>query len=113
MNLRDWRERAGLSRLEVADRIRRTVETVRRYEEGTRIPDRETMPVIVEATAGLVTPNDFFGVVNAPIEGLPDSILSDQSQRVLLCEFCKERPEDPAVRACTAPDCPHRQEHAA
>lgn len=61
MQLKDWRERQNLSRPQFAELIGRTVEAVRRYEEGKRIPDRETMPVIVSVTSGDVTPNDFFG----------------------------------------------------
>lgn len=62
MTLKEWREEAGLSRAEAGERFRCSAEAVRRYEAGERIPDRETMPVIVEVTAGRVTPNDFFGI---------------------------------------------------
>jgi DNA-binding transcriptional regulator YdaS (Cro superfamily) len=37
-------------------------ETVRRYIVGDRRPARKKLPVIVEATKGEVTANDFFGI---------------------------------------------------
>ena len=43
-------------------------EAVRRYRDGTRIPERETMALIVEATKSAVTPNDFYGV-SGPMPG--------------------------------------------
>ena len=43
-----------------AERIGRSREAVRRYCNGERIPDRETMPLIVQASDGRVQPNDFF-----------------------------------------------------
>ena len=66
MTLKDWLAREGApKRPQFAAQIGRTAEAVRRYEEGERIPDRETMPLIVDATAGEVTPNDFFGIATA------------------------------------------------
>ena len=62
MRLDDWLEREGLKPAQFATRIGRTAEAVRRYAAGERIPDRETMPLIVAETGGEVTPNDFFGM---------------------------------------------------
>ena len=62
MTLKDWLSREDMTPPQFAERIGRSAEAVRRYVAGERIPDRETMPVIVEQTAGEVTPNDFFGV---------------------------------------------------
>lgn len=62
MQLRDWLASEGIEPRDFAPRIGRTPEAVRRYVAGERIPDRETMPLIVEATRGSVTPNDFFGI---------------------------------------------------
>ena len=62
MTLQDWREGEGLTRAALAEKIGGTAESVRRYEKGLRVPDRETMPLIVEVTSGAVTPNDFFGI---------------------------------------------------
>jgi hypothetical protein len=44
------------------ERIKRSAEAVRRYAAGERIPDKETMPLIVSETRGAVTPNDFFAI---------------------------------------------------
>lgn len=66
MTLSEWREQEGLTRRQAAEHFGCTVEAVRRYETGERIPDRDTMPVIVDKTDGLVTPNDFFGITGTP-----------------------------------------------
>lgn len=62
MTLKDWLENEGITIPEFAARIKRTPEAVRRYVNGERIPDRETMPVIVAETGCAVTANDFFGI---------------------------------------------------
>lgn len=62
MTLKDWLEREKLSNVEFARMIDRTPEAVRRYANGERIPDKETMPLIVDRTRGFVTANDFFGI---------------------------------------------------
>lgn len=62
MTLKDWLAREGLSNTEFGSMINRTAEAVRRYANGERIPDRETMPIIVKATNGEVTANDFFSL---------------------------------------------------
>lgn len=62
MTLKDWLDRENVSPPQFAERIGRTSEAVRRYISGDRIPDRDTMPLIVRHTAGKVTPNDFFGI---------------------------------------------------
>lgn len=62
MTLRDWLDRENIRTPQFAAHIGRTSEAVRRYVSGDRIPDKETMPLIVDATKGEVTPNDFFGV---------------------------------------------------
>jgi hypothetical protein len=62
MKLSHWLDREGLKPADFAPRIRRSSEAVRRYAAGERIPDRETMPLIVAETRGEVTPNDFFDI---------------------------------------------------
>ncbi|WP_184048754.1 helix-turn-helix domain-containing protein [Roseospira visakhapatnamensis] len=62
MQLRAWRLANGLTVAEFALRVRRSIHAIRKYENGTRIPDRDTMAAIHRATAGAVTPNDFYGV---------------------------------------------------
>lgn len=47
---------------------------VSRYVTGDQIPDREIMPLIVAASGGSVTPNDFFDISppQAPEQGHDD-----------------------------------------
>lgn len=66
MTLRDWLEQEGVSVPQFASRIGRTAEAVRRYVSGERIPDKDTMPLIAQATRRKVTPNDFFDL--APVK---------------------------------------------
>lgn len=65
MKLQDWMAEEGITIQQFALRIGRTAETVRRYVAGDRIPDKGTMPIIVEQTGGTVTPNDFFDIAPA------------------------------------------------
>lgn len=60
MKLADWLLREKLSFADFGSKIDRTAEAVRRYANGLRIPDRDTMPKIVAETGGQVTANDFF-----------------------------------------------------
>lgn len=60
MTLRDWLIEKKVTTAEFATRIGRSPEAVRRYINGDRIPDKSTMPLIVNETAGAVMPNDFF-----------------------------------------------------
>lgn len=62
MKLQDWLDQEGVEAREFARRISRSPEAVRRYLTGERIPDKDTMPLIVRATSTAVTPNDFFGL---------------------------------------------------
>lgn len=66
MTLKDWLAAKRMSAARFAGIIERSPEAVRRYVTGERIPDRDTMPLIVTATRGKVTPNDFFGVNARP-----------------------------------------------
>jgi hypothetical protein len=60
VSLHGWLRENDVSNVEFGARIGRSGEAVRRYAAGERIPDKETMPRIVNETAGAVTPNDFF-----------------------------------------------------
>lgn len=51
-----------MDRHQFATRIGRSPEAVRRYLNGERTPDRETMRRIAFETNGEVTANDFFGL---------------------------------------------------
>lgn len=62
MKLADWLSANNLNEAEFAERIGRTREAVRRYVNGDRIPDKETMPIIAQHTGNAVLPNDFFGI---------------------------------------------------
>lgn len=39
-------------------------ETVRRYRNGERWPDRDQWKIIIDKTAGAVTPNDFLSLAS-------------------------------------------------
>lgn len=62
MTLKEWLADNDITVAQFASRINRAPESVRRYVSGDRIPDKETMPVIVAETGGAVTANDFFGI---------------------------------------------------
>lgn len=67
MTLKDWLIEQNVEPRAFAERIGRTAEAVRRYVNGARIPDRDTMPLIVSETQGNVTANDFFGIEVAAV----------------------------------------------
>jgi transcriptional regulator with XRE-family HTH domain len=62
MTLQQYLEETGTSRTQFAERIGVKYETVRRYLDGSRIPDRRRMAQIALATGGNVTANDFFAL---------------------------------------------------
>lgn len=96
--LKEWLAAKDMPIPRFASLIERTPEAVRRYVNGERIPDRETMPIIVRATAGEVTPNDFFGIETAS---------------PAMCVTCDRLLEDVTIRSCSARDCPRAQKEAA
>jgi len=61
MTLKEWLAKQGMSNPEFGEQIGTSAETVRRYAVGIRIPEREAMQRIFEATDGEVTANDFHG----------------------------------------------------
>lgn len=65
MKLKDWLADERRTFAAFGEEIGRTAEAVRRYANGDRIPDRDTMPLIVSATSGRVTANDFFDLPSA------------------------------------------------
>jgi len=81
MTLKEWLEKEGLSPAQFAPRIERTAEAVRRYAAGERIPDRDTMPRIVEETRGEVTANDFFGIIASEADTSPPFLSLAQRRR--------------------------------
>jgi hypothetical protein len=60
MKLSTYLAEKHLSPTEFGRRIGVSSESVRRYRDGGRIPERDVMARIVEATDSLVTPNDFY-----------------------------------------------------
>jgi DNA-binding transcriptional regulator YdaS (Cro superfamily) len=62
MKLSDYLTHNSISPADFAKSIGVSKETVRRYIVGDRRPARKKLPVIVEATKGEVTANDFFGI---------------------------------------------------
>ncbi|MCH6580999.1 MAG: helix-turn-helix domain-containing protein, partial [Nitrospinae bacterium] len=60
MKLEAWRNNNGVSRLAFAEKIKTSDETVRRYENGDRIPAREIMSKITEVTGSKVMAGDFY-----------------------------------------------------
>lgn len=69
MRLVDYLSSESLSMGEFARRIEvRNARTVQRYVKGQRVPSRSVMERISRETAGKVSPNDFFALVNAPVE---------------------------------------------
>jgi len=62
MRFDEWMSTTGTSNAAFGRTIGTTGETVRRYRAGEREPDVKAMKQIFEATAGMVTPNDWVGV---------------------------------------------------
>ncbi len=65
MRLKEWLTNNDVSIKEFALRLDVKYETVRRYVEGERIPNRESMRQIMALTNWAVTANDFFRVEDA------------------------------------------------
>ena len=70
MQLAEYLEGERMSLTAFAEKIETSVETVRRYRDGERVPNRENMAKVVAATGGKVQPNDFFDTPSPP--GEPD-----------------------------------------
>lgn len=68
MTLGDWLRQNALSPAEFARRIGRPQATIQRYVAGKRIPEPAIMNLIVDATGGAVTPNDFYAVTTSSNE---------------------------------------------
>jgi transcriptional regulator with XRE-family HTH domain len=62
VTLQEYLAEARIDRHQFADRISVSAETVRRYLNGDRIPDKKIMGRIALTTGGKVTANDFFGL---------------------------------------------------
>lgn len=62
MKLADYLKTNKVSATTLADELGVSVSTITRAANGDIIPSRELMSKLFEATAGKVTPNDFFGI---------------------------------------------------
>jgi DNA-binding transcriptional regulator YdaS (Cro superfamily) len=62
VTLKEYLDDAQVDHRTFAARINVSPETVRRYINGDRIPDKQRMSRIALATNGQVTANDFFGL---------------------------------------------------
>lgn len=62
MKLTDYLAQNGLSEADFAERLEVSPYTVKRYCEGSRVPDHRTIKRIALLTGCRVTPNDFHGV---------------------------------------------------
>lgn len=65
MQLAAYLKANELSDEDFGQRIGVTRQAVHRYKNG-RFPEKETLKLIVEATGGAVTPNDFLQALAAP-----------------------------------------------
>ena len=62
MKLREYRRRHRLTLAQLAGRVGVSEGAISRYETGARVPCFPVMARITRATAGAVSPNDFFDV---------------------------------------------------
>lgn len=64
--LKKYLSDSGTKPSEFAKEIGVEVQSLYRYMNGERIPDREIMPRITKATSGLITANSFYQPNDAP-----------------------------------------------
>lgn len=81
MKLEVWRNKNGVSRSAFAESIETSEETVRRYENGNRIPTRNIMPKITEVTGGQVIAGDFYGLDDGKINEIGTDALKHYDKR--------------------------------
>lgn len=62
MRLAQYLTEKDISPTEFARRLGKPQATISRYVNRQRIPDAESMALIVAETGGAVTPNDFYGL---------------------------------------------------
>lgn len=60
MKLRAWLDSKGITAEQFAPQVDSSVHAVNAWCRGARRPSRTKMPLVVRATDGEVTPNDFF-----------------------------------------------------
>jgi len=64
MTLREWREKKGLTMVELARMLGVDKSAVSRWESGERFPSRRSLKKIAEVTGGEVTANDFLKTIS-------------------------------------------------
>jgi transcriptional regulator with XRE-family HTH domain len=64
MTLREWREKKGLTMVELARMLGVDKSAVSRWESGERFPSRRFLKKIAEVTGGEVTANDFLKTIS-------------------------------------------------
>jgi transcriptional regulator with XRE-family HTH domain len=69
MKLADWMARQGLEDAALADAIGVMRTTINRLRRGKSQPSRDVARAIFSLSDGLVTPNDFYGLGEAPEGG--------------------------------------------
>lgn len=74
MQLKEWREANKLSRDDAAELIGVSRVTLWRWESGRSMPVEREMRAVLNATDGVVTPNDFFGVQPAYLRPVLDAL---------------------------------------
>lgn len=62
MKLNAWMSKNNVKPEAAATELGVSVRTLYRYLSDERIPDKATMPRIVDYTSGQVTANDFYGI---------------------------------------------------
>lgn len=112
MTLSEYLDSHTLTLTAFAERVGVSVEAVRRYTDGDRLPRPDVMARIVEATAGAVQPGDFYpalaaGGVGRPVAPGPDQAGFSVEERLRLFDLATDRQrrrQDSAVPAPGAPD---------
>lgn len=64
MDIRDYREKNGMTQRQLADALGIAESSVRRYEKG-RIPEREIIDKLLALSGGEITLNGIYGIENA------------------------------------------------
>lgn len=73
MNLKEYREKTGMTQAAFAKQIGCSQHSVSRYEVGLSRPTPKVMSRIVTVTGGAVTPNDFYDVSDGQNAAANDS----------------------------------------
>lgn len=75
----EWREKRGLTQIQLGERLGTSDVTVSRWETGKRKPDLDAQAAICEALGGNLQPVDLFRHPDTPSA---DALLRDQPQEI-------------------------------